>query len=91
MKSQTATDMSPHGIGDDLLIGADAIAKFLFGPNGSRRRIYYMAACTRIPVFRMGSQLCARRSVLLKWITQQENRVLSAFDHATLGEQFGSV
>jgi len=61
---------------NDLLCGADEIAKFLFGPNGSRRKVYYLAACTRIPVFRLGTKLCARRSVLLGWIASQESRAL---------------
>lgn len=63
---------------DDLLEGADEIAKFLYGPNASRRKVYYLAACTRIPVFRLGTKLCARRSVLLGWIANQENRALFA-------------
>lgn len=63
---------------DDLLCGATEIAKFLFGPNGSRRKVYYLAACTRIPVFRLGAKLCARRSVLLNWIASQESRALFA-------------
>lgn len=60
----------------DLLCGADEIAKFLFGPRGGRRKVYYLAACTRIPVFRLGTKLCARRTVLLSWISAQENRAL---------------
>lgn len=61
-------------LADDLLRGADAIAKFLFGPQASRRKVYYLAACTRIPVFRLGSTLCARPSVLLEFISSQESR-----------------
>jgi hypothetical protein len=62
-------------ISNDILIGADEIAKFLFGPSASRRKVYYLASHTRIPLFRMGSVLCARRSVLLNWISGQENLV----------------
>jgi hypothetical protein len=58
------------------VLSADEIAKFLYGPNGNRRKVYYLAACTRIPVFRLGTKLCARRSVLLNWIAGQENRAL---------------
>jgi hypothetical protein len=64
-------------LADDLIYGADEIAKFLFGPDGSRRKVYYLAACTRIPVFRLGTRLCIRRSVLLKWIASQESRALA--------------
>lgn len=60
---------------DDLLRGADAIAEFIFGDRGGRRKIYYLAETSRLPVFRLGSVLCARRSVLLDWVTSQERRV----------------
>jgi hypothetical protein len=56
----------------DLLRGADQIATFLFGDAGQRRRVYHLAETSRLPVFRLGSTLCARRSVLLAWVTHQE-------------------
>jgi hypothetical protein len=62
-------------LADDLLRGADEIAAFIFGTPESRRKVYYLAECCRLPVFRLGSMLCARRSVLLNWIAGQENRV----------------
>ena len=64
-------------LADDLLRGADAIAEFIFGARGSRRKIYYLAETSHLPVFRLGSVLCARRSVLMRWITGQENRARS--------------
>lgn len=76
MKTWNVPNTTTEGFADDLLCGADEIAKFLFGPNGSRRKVYYLAACTRVPVFRLGTKLCARRSVLLGWIAAQENRAL---------------
>jgi hypothetical protein len=66
---------SPH-LADDLLRGADEIAKFIFGERGNRRQVYYLAECSRLPVFRLGSVLCARRSVLLNWIAGQEKRMI---------------
>lgn len=60
---------------DDLLRGADEIAKFLFGENASRRKVYYLAKYTRIPLFRIGSVLCGRRSVLMGWVKTQERRL----------------
>ena len=63
-------------LADDLLRGADEIATFIFGARGSRRKVYYLAECCRLPVFRLGSVLCARKSVLLGWISGQERRVL---------------
>jgi hypothetical protein len=77
MEAQPAPKDQPKDISDDLLNGADEIAKFLFGSNASRRRVYYLASHTRIPVFRIGSVLCARRSVLLNWIAGQERLVPS--------------
>lgn len=76
MKTPCVPTTTAEGLADDLLCGADEIAQFLFGPSGSRRKVYYLAACTRIPVFRLGTKLCARRSVLLGWIAGQENRAL---------------
>lgn len=64
---------APHALAGDLLRGADEIAEFIFGKRTDRRKVYYLAECTRLPVFRLGSQLCARRSVLLKWIEGQED------------------
>src|SRR5580704_118233 len=62
-------------LADDILRGADAIAEFIFGARESRRKVYYLAECCRLPVFRLGAVLCARRSVLLNWIAGQESRV----------------
>jgi hypothetical protein len=63
------------GLAEDLLRGADEIADFIFGARGSRRQVYYLAETSRLPVFRLGSVLCARRSVLMQWIAKQESRV----------------
>jgi hypothetical protein len=75
MEPNTAPNDTTQPLADDILRGADEIAKFIFGERGSRRKVYYLAECTRIPIFRLGSVLCARRSVLLSWIAGQENRV----------------
>jgi len=69
------SDTSPE-LADDILRGADAIAEFIFGDRGNRRKVYYLAECCRLPVFRLGSMLCARRSVLMRWIAGQESGVL---------------
>jgi hypothetical protein len=66
---------TPSELADDLLRGADEIAAFIFGDRESRRKVYYLAECCRLPVFRLGSMLCARQSVLLNWISGQESRV----------------
>ncbi len=63
-----------HPLGSDLLRGADQIAEFMFGTPIERRKIYHLAETSKIPVFRLGALLCARRSTLLTWIEAQERR-----------------
>jgi hypothetical protein len=58
--------------GDELLRGADEIGLFMFGKRGLRRKVYHLVATSRLPVFRLGSMICARKSVLLRWIAAQE-------------------
>ncbi len=61
-------------LAQDLLRGADEIADFLFGDARQRRKVYHLAETSRIPIFRLGSMLCARPSVLMAWIASQEGR-----------------
>lgn len=65
----------------DILRGAAAIAEFLFGDRMHRRKVFYLAERSRLPIFRFRSQLCARKSTLLKWIEEQEKRHGSDFLH----------
>lgn len=74
MDQNTGPNLHSHDLADDLLHGADEIAEFIFGRRGSRRKIYYLAECARLPVFRLGTMLCARRTVLLRWIADMESR-----------------
>jgi hypothetical protein len=60
-------------IAGDILYGADAIAVFLFGDRRHRRRVYNLVDSNRLPVFRVGVNICARKSVLLAWIESQES------------------
>ncbi|MEH2570661.1 DNA-binding protein [Bradyrhizobium sp. AZCC 2289] len=55
---------------DDLLEGADAIAEFLFGKKSKRRKVYHLM--DKLPVFRLGNSVCARKSSLLSMIEDQE-------------------
>lgn len=82
MDQNTAPNDNAHELADDLLRGADEIAEFIFGKRGGRRKIYYLAETSHLPVFRLGAVLCARRSVLLRWISGQENRVRRPYDPA---------
>lgn len=59
-------------IGDDVLPGAEAISEFIYGNTEDRRKVYHLAQTGRIPVFRMGALVCARKSTLLRWIAEQE-------------------
>jgi hypothetical protein len=56
----------------DILHGADTIAEFLFGDRKHRRKVYNLVETGQIPVFRLGANICARKSVLLDWIARQE-------------------
>jgi hypothetical protein len=76
MEPNTVPNLTSHSeLAEDILRGADEIAEFIFGERASRRKVYYLAECTKLPIFRLGSVLCARRSVLMRWIEGQENRV----------------
>jgi len=63
-------------LSDDLLTGADAIAEFMFGDAARRRRVYYLVECGRLPVFRVGQTLFARKSTLLAWVARQEAQAI---------------
>ncbi len=39
-----------------------------------RRKIYHLAETSRLPVFRLGSTLCARESALKEFIENQERQ-----------------
>ena len=57
--------MGQSDVAADLLDGADEIAEFLFGDRNKRRKVYHLASESkgnRIPIFRMGNTICARRS-----------------------------
>jgi hypothetical protein len=56
----------------DILYGADGIAEFLYGDRKLRRKVYNLVETERLPHFRLGAVICARRSVLLDWIKSQE-------------------
>jgi len=62
---------------DDILHGADAIARFVFGDSKHRRKVYYLTGDAKkgIPYFKIGSLICARKSTLLRWIEQQEGNL----------------
>ena len=74
LRAGPATGEACPALAEDLLRGADAIAVFVFGDAKERRKVYYYAseAKVRMPTFRMGNVICARKSKLIGWIEQQE-------------------
>jgi len=74
MQTSLSNSASTQDFSADLLRGADKIAEFLFGHACERRKVYHLAETSRLPVFRLGAVLCARRSVLLEWVAHQERR-----------------
>lgn len=63
-----------QSLAPDLLRGAEEISEFLFGDRAHRRRVFHLVETSKLPHFRLGSMICARRSVLTKWIEDQERR-----------------
>ncbi len=64
----------PNNLPEDLLRGADAIADFLFGDPSKRRQVYHLTQTGQLPIFKLGGNLCARRSTLLACIKKKEER-----------------
>jgi hypothetical protein len=56
----------------DILHGAEGVAEFLYGDRKLRRKVYNLAETERLPHFRLGATICARKSILLGWIADQE-------------------
>jgi len=74
--SNENTSPAETPLSDDILQGADAIAKFVFGDSKHRRKVYYFTGDAKngMPFFKIGSLTCARKSTLLRWIEDQEKR-----------------
>ena len=67
----------PSELADDLLMGAAAISTFMFGAADERRRVYWLADTGQLPVFRIGSILCARKSSILKAVELRERAAIT--------------
>jgi hypothetical protein len=78
MEPNTIPPATDSDLAGDTLEGAAAIARFLYRADSRRhiRKVYYSAERSRLPIFRFRSKLCVRKSVLVKYITDQEKRVL---------------
>jgi len=55
----------------DLLLGADAIGRFL---GITRRQTYRLVYDGIMPSFKLGGTVAARRSSLTKWLDEQEKK-----------------
>jgi len=67
---------------EPVIRGAEAIAEFIFGDRSHRRKVYYLAECSKIPIHRLGSTLCLRPSAYKSWIESQENRAVMNLKHS---------
>jgi hypothetical protein len=69
-------------LSEDIICGATAIGRFITPAEGARklsdkqlaRKVFHLVATSRLPCFRLGSRICARRTILLAWIATQEAR-----------------
>jgi hypothetical protein len=86
MMEQETFSLSLSGkFAPDLLRGGAEIAEFLFDDPQQRRKVYHLAKTSRLPVFRLGSLLCARKSTLLEWVARQERRETTPW-HSAVAE-----
>lgn len=75
-------------LGDDLLVGAEAIARELkwTTPRGgwNTRRVYYLAEQGNVPIHNVrGLGLCARKSSLAKYFEKLDEPFLFSVEAAT--------
>lgn len=67
----TGTDVQSDQM--DLLVGAEAIATFMFGNAGLARRVYHIWENHHLPAFKVGQTLWARKSAILTWVKAKES------------------
>ncbi len=74
-RASHATDAAwlNDGIHGDLLRGAEAIAVFMFNDPAKTRAVYALRA-KRWPFFKLGRDICARRSAIIEHIQNEETR-----------------
>jgi len=66
---QAVNDNQP--VAADILRGAGDIATWL---GVKPRAVYHLAATGQVPTFRLGDVVCARKSTLAAWISEQEQK-----------------
>jgi hypothetical protein len=79
--TDTGSRQDSPDLATDILRGAAAIADFVFNDPKERRRVYDLASEARgadkLPCFRLGATICARKSTLLTWIAELEAKSAS--------------
>lgn len=70
---QDDRDAANTSLAGDILRGAAEIAQFVLGSAKQRRKVYGLIKRKNLPHFRIGNSVCARKSVLVRWIEGQEN------------------
>lgn len=73
MDQEISSSPKETTLSSDILYGAVGIAKYLYGHAKHRRKVYNLIETEKLPHFRLGAMICARRSILMQWITKQEN------------------
>lgn len=56
------------------ILGAGAIANFIFGDPAKARSIYHLAETSQIPIVRFGAQLAIYPSTYKRWRKEQEEQ-----------------
>jgi len=86
VNGEGASGVNPHpstipqsatNLADDVLVGAEDIAVFLYGPDEglketNLRRVYHGIARGDIPTFKIGGKRHARKSTILQRIAGEE-------------------
>jgi hypothetical protein len=62
---------------DNIIVGAPALAEYLYGDASKTRQIYHAHECGFLPIFKLGGQLAARPSTLAAHLAEQEKAALT--------------
>jgi hypothetical protein len=76
--SEVSADLT--SLGDDLLYGAGEISEFFYGDRTPKnvRRVYHQFENGRLPLFKIGMMLHARKSTLLRHCEEKERAAIGA-------------
>lgn len=66
-----------EGLAGNLMVGAGAIAEYLFGKDTkkNRRKVYYLHAGGILGTFILGGKIAARRSTIVQRIAERERGI----------------